>query len=364
MKHKLNKKDKGFLLLEFLVTSLLASFLLIIIYQAYQTAHKGVQYVRYAADFQMQKNLFLYQLELDSLHIIIPDFIYDLYPLFKKKFKDNEDDKDKKEKKEDKIDEKEKKELEKNFKEASVFFPEAKNTLEEKYISWVSSRKILGKSELVKVTYLFKITEKIYKEKKLYRFYRREDIIESDFSIKKKGNEYSFISYVLDPDIVIIMPKIEMNENKENKEKDNKDSDDKFLAWVQKPLFKVEKELLKFDISQMTKKIIIPFTVIFNGIMVSYDLSKERDLSVTVSFPIADYAMQVLLNCDFNKDQKQAQGEIDKNKENNQKTEGKKDNEKNPVVANEKNDAPIKPINVNIPSVVIKPSVDFININD
>lgn len=85
----MNHKTQGFLLFEFLLTSLLASALLIIVYQSYQTANKGVQYIKNNADFEMQKILLLYQLELDSMHIVIPHFVYDLYPRIKDYFNKN-----------------------------------------------------------------------------------------------------------------------------------------------------------------------------------------------------------------------------------------------------------------------------------
>jgi hypothetical protein len=281
----MNHRRNGFLLFEFLITSLLASTLLIIIYQSYRTANTGVQYIKNHADFQMQKILLQYQIELDSMHIFIPDFIYDLYPKINK-YLDNE-------KKDNKSEDYTKKKLDQECKLASIFFPELSHTPEEIKISWISSRKILGKSSFVKINYIIKLTEKTYKEKKLYRLYRREDTLEKDYSIKKIGNEYTFITYIANPEIHFIMPKIVINQEKPN--------NNKFFTWSENPLFIAEEKTTEINLKNMNKKPIIPFTLLINGIMVAYNFSKELDLEINTNFPIADYALQILLNNDTEK---------------------------------------------------------------
>jgi hypothetical protein len=335
----MNHKTNGFLLFEFLITSLLAGTLLIIVYQSYQTANKGVQYIKNNADFQMQKILLQYQLELDSMHIFIPDFIYDLYPKIKNYF--NKEEKDINTNSENKIDkDKEsknntlKKELDRDFKLASVFFPELKNTKEEIKISWISSRKILGKNSFIKINYLIKLTDKIYKEKKLYRLYRREDTLENDYSIKHIGNEYTFITYILDPEIHFIMPKIPSNSEKslENNKKE-KDKDD-FFIWTQNPIFIAEQTTPQIDLKNMLTKAIIPFTLLINGTMIAYNFSKELDMQITASFPIADYALQMLFNNDIEKQQSNNTAPLLNKDSENKKDEIKENNPTKPLNQN------------------------------
>ena len=293
----MNNKNKGFLLFEFLITSLLAGTLLIIVYQSYQTANRGVQYIKNNADLEMQKILLFYQLELDSIHIIIPNFVYDLYPQIKNHFNKNKKDNPNKKINQEIIPEENNdqiKKLEKEFKIASLFFPEVVNTNEEIKISWISTRKILNKNSLVKINYLFKLTDKIYKEKNLYRLYRREDPLERDYSIKKKGNEYTFITYISNPEINIIMPNIStlLKEKKENLEKNKND----LFEWTKNPTFIAQRSLPKIEFKEMHKKALIPFTVFITGTMITYNMSKELDMQITVNFPIANYALQRLFN--------------------------------------------------------------------
>lgn len=286
----MNHKSNGFLLFEFLITSLLASTLLIIIYQSYRTANTGVQYIKNNADFQMQKILLQYQLELDSMHIFIPDFVYELYPKIKKYLNNQIEGENNAV---NKNDDNTKKTLDKEYKLASIFFPELKHTQEEIKISWISSRKILGKSSFVKINYIIKLTDKIYKEKKLYRLYRREDTLEKDYSIKKIGNEYTFITYIANPEVHFIMPKIITNTEKSNK--------NKFFTWSENPLFIAEEKTTEINLKNMNTKPIIPFTLLIHGTIVAYNFSKELDIQINASFPIADYALQILFNNDIQK---------------------------------------------------------------
>lgn len=292
----MNHKTKGFLLFEFLISSLLAATLLIIVYQSYETANKGVQYIHNHADFQMQKLLLIYQLEIDSMHIVIPQFVYDLYPQVKSYFNNKKDNKEADEKSDQKNNEQIKKKLEKDFQLSVIFFPELIHTKEEIKLSWISSRKILGKESLVKINYIFKLTDKIYKEKKLYRLYRREDSLEPDYSIKKIGTEYAFITYIIDPEINAIMPKIIIKSEEKTEVSENEKNE--FFNWNKNPTFIVENKISKIELKEMHKKAIIPFTVFINGTMIAHNFSKKLDMQLAVSFPIADYALQILLHND------------------------------------------------------------------
>jgi hypothetical protein len=297
----MNHKTNGFLLFEFLITSLLATTLLIIVYQSYRTANQGVQYIKNNADFQMQKILFQYQLELDAMHIFIPDFIYDLYPKIKNYFNKQTEqptpNKTDREINSSQNNDNQKKKLENEFKLASIFFPELIHTAEEIKISWISSRKILGKSSFVKINYIIKLTDKRYKEQKLYSLYRREDSLEKDFSIKKNGKEYTFITYIVNPEIAFITPKI--NTVSEKSLENNKKESNDFFNWTENPLFITEQATTPIKLKDMLNRAIIPFALIINGTMIAYNFSKELDIQITAGFPIADYALQILFNADI-----------------------------------------------------------------
>ncbi len=294
----MNNKNKGFLLFEFLLTSLLAATLMIIIYQSYKTVNKSLQYIQNNANLETQKMLLLYQLELDAMHITIPNSIYDLYPKIKKILNTNKDKNEAQNKKNIETNDEKNKKVEKEFKTLSIFFPELIKTTDQIKISWISTRKILNKNSFIKINYIFKLTDKTYKENQLYRLYRREDILEADYTIKKHGNEYIFLTYILDPEVYFIMPKIIL----ELKEKDNEKAKNKniFFHWTEKPSFISEQETTKLALKDFNKKSIIPFNLLINGTIITNNLEKELDIQFSVSFPIADYALQMLYNNDNN----------------------------------------------------------------
>lgn len=291
----MKKKINGFLLFEFLISSLLASTLIIIIYQSYKTTNTGVQYIKNNADFEIQKLLLIYHMELDAMHIMIPDFIYELYPKIKNYFNKNNQNTNEKNNKNDENDEN-KKMLTKDFALGSIFFPELINTPEEIKISWISSRKVLHKNALVKINYIFRSTNTEYKNKKLYKLYRREDALDEDYSITTNGTEYIFITYILDPEISFIMPKIIDNES------DNTDKNNKYIEWKSQQTFINKNSLKKIDFNNMHKEAFMPFSLLINGIILPYNLSKELPLNVIINFPIADYALQILLYTEKNSD--------------------------------------------------------------
>lgn len=340
----MKNKKRGFLLFEFLLTSVLGSFLFMMIYQSYKTVQKGVQYINNDADFEIQKLLTLYHLEADSMSIV-------LYPgltkLYKKVADYNESNTDLEKDSTDKkvphqqssaqrkeighknkkpLSKKEKQEIEKEFSEAILFFPKLELSPGKIKISWISSRKLLHDKVLTRVSYLFLEVNKLYKEKKLYKLYRKEESIEFDYKIEKKSsNKYQFINYIFEPEVFFIFPDVEnlisqkegqdMSTFSSEKKPDALDKKEKnnFLEWRKNPIFKAVKESNAIEINNFTKMLLVPYSLIITGEMISFDLSKNIDLLFTISFPLAQNCLDIFFNYEKNDEEENKSDLLSKN---------------------------------------------------
>lgn len=321
----MKKKVKGFLIVEFLLSSFLGFFLIIMVYQSYQTVFKSTQYINNDNDLTIQKVFTLYHLEADAMTIVFPQNIQELYKKiaeYKKKYRKEENavqaEKTNKENKSEKKDD-EQAQFKKEFEQYPIFFPRLEKTENKIEISWITSRKLLHKEGLCQVSYLFLLIDRTYEEKKMYRLYRKEVALDKNYNINKNSKEkkYKFINYVTDPKIELIFPDIEKyiqnkKENTEvNKEQNKNKSNNMLTEWGKKKEFKIIQQTKKIEIENFLELLLVPSMMLIEGEMFSFDLKKKTDFSFQISFPNTEYLLDIFLNSLQSKDNKQEQKKQD-----------------------------------------------------
>lgn len=285
------KKEKGFLILELFLSFMMASILLITIYKSYQITQKMVQYIENNGNFEIEKSLANYHATLDSMEIVFwPDLEDSLNKM--SAYPELKNDKDKKK-------------LEEEFKKMSFFFPLITKSQEKEAISWITRRRLLDYGGCyTKVSYVLSKTNRIYKEKPLYRLSRQETIYDEEQKIIREGILYTIIKYIAEPKITAILPVLPRYKNNDNSEKKQekeggiplgdkkKEKEDDYIEWIKKSQFKKQEKLESLEIKDILKDSFMPYTIHFSGFIVSEDLKKEIDLNIVFTFPIADYVVE------------------------------------------------------------------------
>jgi hypothetical protein len=186
------KKYKGSLLLELLLTTVLASVILTMLYKLYRTVFQSVEYVKIDNNFQIEKLTALYNIESDAFQLILPSEIEELYKkyiIYKKKSPNSESENKKVKEPIDKNSEKEKKELEKNIQKLNKFIPTIEKIDEKIIISWITQRALFTKELFSKVTYTFK-KQKIFLKINQFIFFPEKKLLLTQltpFNQKKKN---------------------------------------------------------------------------------------------------------------------------------------------------------------------------------
>lgn len=285
------KKEKGFLILELFLSFMMASILLVTIYKSYQITQKMVQYIGNNGNFEIEKSLAHYHATLDSMEII---FLSDLEDFLNTMSMYGEVKNDK-----------EKKKLEEEFKRISFFFPTITKSADKETVSWITKRRLLNyRGCYTKVSYVLSKTNRIYKEKPLYRLSRMETMYDEEQKIIREGILYTIIHYISEPKITATLPVLPRykndNNSEEKQEKESgisaadtgKEKKDDYIEWIKKPQFKKQETLEPLEIKDVLKKTFMPYAIHIGGFIVSEDLKKEIDLNVMLVFPIADYVVE------------------------------------------------------------------------
>ena len=312
------KKNKGALLIEFLLSSLLSSIILVVAYQLYQTAFKNIDYMRTDSTFQIEKLITLYNLEADALQIVLPNDIEELCQkiiAYKKKNPSEntaiENQKKpaspgvtEKNKGGDEKQEKEKKAIERNIEKLGLFIPTLKKNQEEIIISWITQRKLLHKELFSKVFYIFKKI-KGQNKKNCYALYRKEVPINAAYELIKndREKEYKFISYIEDLEVAFLSALTEQEKNEtahkeeltDTKVKKNDKQKSPFFEWEKKKTFITQSASEEITLENILSTPFVPYLLIISGDITTAEGGKKMDINLKISFPISDYLLNVFL---------------------------------------------------------------------
>lgn len=296
------KKCKGSLLLELLLTTLLASVILTMLYKLYRIVFQSVEYVKIDNNFQIEKLTALYNIESDAFQIIIPSEIEELYKkyiLYKKKSPNRESENKKIKEPTDKNTEKEKKELEKNIQKLNKFIPTIEKTDQKITISWITQRVLFNKEFFSKITYTFLKTKHMAENEPIYTLYRKETPLDATYTLQEEEKEYKLISSLINPEVTFIVPTSHESEIPKEltspKEKKN-DEPNKFLTWKKERKFENRNKTEPLDLENFETFTLIPQTLIIKAEMLAENKKKSTDLFFTINFPSADFAFEVFLN--------------------------------------------------------------------
>lgn len=297
------KKYKGSLLLELLLTTVLASVILTMLYKLYRTVFQSVEYVKIDNNFQIEKLTALYNIESDAFQLILPSEIEELYKkyiIYKKKSPNSESENKKVKEPIDKNSEKEKKELEKNIQKLNKFIPTIEKTDEKITISWITQRALFTKELFSKVTYAFKKTKDIFENQPIYIFYRKETPLDATYTLQSEEKEYKLIGSIINPEVTSIFSVAHEEETPKeppsSKEKKKNDESNKFSTWKKERKFETKVKTDPLDLENFGADTLVPQTLIIKGEILAENKKKRTDLFITVNFPCADFAFEVFLN--------------------------------------------------------------------
>ncbi len=296
------KKCKGSLLLELLLTTLLASVVLTMLYNLYRIVFQSVEYVKIDNSFQIEKLTTLYNIESDAFQLIIPSEIEELYKkyiLYKKKLPNRELENKKIKEPTDKNTEKEKKELETNIEKLNKFIPTIEKTDQKITISWISQRVLFNKELFAKITYTFLKTKHIIENEPIYTLYRKETPLDATYTLQEEEKEYKLISYLVNPEVTFIVPISHESETPKEltspKEKKN-DEPNKFLTWKKERKFENRTKTNPLNLENFETFTLIPQTLIIKAEILAENKKKRTDLFFTINFPFTDFAFEIFLN--------------------------------------------------------------------
>lgn len=296
------KKYKGSLLLELLLTTVLASVILTMLYKLYRTVFQSVEYVKIDNNFQIEKLTALYNIESDAFQLILPSEIEELYKkyiIYKKKSPNSESENKKVKEPIDKNSEKEKKELEKNIQKLNKFIPTIEKIDEKIIISWITQRALFTKELFSKVTYTFKKTKDIFENQPIYIFSRKETPLDATYTLQSEEKEYKLIGSIINPEVTSIVSVAHEEETpKEPPSPKEKKTDElnKFSTWKKERKFENKVKTDPLDLENFGTGTLIPQTLIIKGEILAENKKKRTDLFITVNFPCADFAFEVFLN--------------------------------------------------------------------
>lgn len=311
----IKKKLNGSLLLELMLSLSIFSFIFLIVYKSYIAANKGSVFIRNSTDLHTQRSQVYFHLSEDLFSILAPNNLIKAYNLSEEIVK-KEKNKDKQE------NNKNDKEDKKNNKNKSLiklylnYAPKLIKKDKEISLKFITSRDLLTKEKrhLIEVTYSFIPTNSTYENKELYLLKRSEKIL---FDKENNNlNSYTMLSFVSSPEIKFVIPIFDKKENEEkiknnkennsnenNKEnKENKKSN--FAEWKKNPKFKTVEKFEIENETELIKNSIMPYEIIIEGDLISFDKSKKIPLNFYISLPISDYCMQ--LYCDFENEKKES----------------------------------------------------------
>lgn len=299
------RTHKGSLLLELLLTTLLASIILTMLYQLYRTVFRNIEYIKHDNNMQIEKLTALYNIQSDAFQIILPPIteeIYKTYNSYKKKASTNiqEENSLKKETQDtDKNREKEKKELEKNIQKLNKFIPTIETTENKIIVSWITARSLFSKELFSKVSYIFKKTKFSYQDQPIYTLYRKETPLDQTYTLEDKEKEYKLISSIINPDISCIFQtfnadkeKKDVSESKEKKVEEKR----KFSQWKERKTFEKKTKTDVLTLENFSESVLMPQTLRINGNILSNDKKKATDFLFTINFPPADFAFELFLD--------------------------------------------------------------------
>jgi hypothetical protein len=268
-------KEKGFLLFEFFLTSLLGSLLLLIFYQTYKAIGRSTKYIAANADYETGKNAFYFYLENDCLRSRLPFSFRGFFG------------------------EKDKKKRELFFREyIRPCMPVLKKNDKEISFSFVTSNKRVMKDitdsfSFILVRYAFEKSSESNQEREMYRLVRYEGLLDDTFTVKEEKRSL-LLETVLDPQVFFIVPDEKGIQESSPETVSKKNKKDRYNQWEKKPCYK---HVDVFAVEEKeTKSMAVPFSIFVEYTYFSRKNDKAYTSSHLVTFPSGAAAWRALIN--------------------------------------------------------------------